>query len=162
MTAGVLFFGGALMLLVDFTTKLPTVEKGEFAVLWLALMAVGGIFYWRSLELPAREILQLAQDNSGLMTVTEITTKLQVSPDLVLRTLRFLATRNLARPSLHEVEKNLWEFPDAMKLPITQAMDLARSNEGHLDVRQIIDLGISPDSAEQTMHVLRTRRLLSE
>ena len=32
--AGILFFGGALMMVLDFTTKLPTTEKGEFAAVW--------------------------------------------------------------------------------------------------------------------------------
>lgn len=160
--AAMFFFGGALMLLVDFTTRFPTAQKGEFAVVWIAAMVVGAVAYCRSLELPVREIMQLASSHEGILTLTEISTQLEISPDLAMRTLRYLQQRNLARPSLQMVEKNLWEFPDCLKLPLDRAAELAQRQEGKLTLEQLMATGVSLEDAERTMEVLRARGMISE
>jgi hypothetical protein len=160
--AAILFFSGAVMLVVDFTTRFPTTIKGEYAIFWAAAMILGIFLYYRSLELPVREVLQLAQSHDGMLTLTEIATELDVSPDVAIRTLRFLAARNLARPSLQQIEKNLWEFPDCLKLPLAQAMDLAKENDGKLDLQQLMATGVSLESAQQTIDVMKARGFLRQ
>lgn len=160
--SGVLFFGGALMMAVDFTTRFPTTEKGEFAVLWAFAMVVGVFFWFRSMELPMKEIMQLAEQHDGLLTVTEIATAMDISPDLVMRALRHLQARGLARVSLRELDRNLWEFPDSAHLPITQALKIAEANGGYLTVADLINAGVTLEIAQQTLAVLQAKGVLKE
>jgi hypothetical protein len=150
------------MMALDFTTKLPTVEKGEFAILWAFAMAVGVFFWFRSMELPMKEIMQLAEQHDGLLTVTEIATAMSISPDVVVRTLRQLQARGLARVSLRSLDRNLWEFPDSTRLPITQALKIAEENGGYLTMADLINAGITLETAQQTMAVLEAKGILKQ
>lgn len=162
IVAGTLFFGGAFMMAVDFTTRFPTAEKGEFAVFWAFAMAVGVFFWFRSMELPMKEIMQLAEQHDGLLTVTEIATAMSISPDLVMRTLRHLQARGLARVSLRELDRNLWEFPDSAHLPITQALKIAADNGGYLTAADLINAGVALETAQQTLAVLEAKGILKQ
>ncbi|MEI8194987.1 MAG: hypothetical protein WCI73_03665 [Phycisphaerae bacterium] len=159
LAAGTLFFGGAFLMVLDFTTKLPTPTKGEFAFVWAFVMTLGGFFWWRSMELPSKEILQMAESRNGVLTVTEITTALDIRPELALRTLRFLAAKGLARSCWEQWEKNLWEFPDSVHLPIAQALELARTKGGRVALQDLIAGGHSVQVAEQTFTVLANKGL---
>lgn len=159
VAAGVLFFGGAFMMVLDFTTRLPTTEKGEFAFVWAFLMGLGGFFWWRSMELPLKEILQLAESRNGVLTLSEIATALDIRPGLALRALRALASAGLAHICWEDVQKNLWEFPDAVRLPIGQALNLARSHGGRVALGDLVADGHSVEVAEQTFEVLAGKGL---
>jgi hypothetical protein len=159
IAAATLFFGGAFMLVVDFTTRLPTAEKGEFAFVWVFLMAVGGFFYYLSMELPSKEVMQMAEDRKGLLTVGEIATALAINPDLALRTLHHLQRIGVAAPRWQELQKNLWEFPDYIQLPISQAIDLARQQGGRLTLQDLVASGHSVEIAQQTFDVIQEKGL---
>lgn len=157
-----LFFGGALMLVIDFTTKFPTAAKGEFAFVWLFMMAIGGFFYYLSMELPTKEILQLAQDYKGLVTVGEIATGLGINPDLAIRALRHLQQVGMTEPHWQELQKNLWEFPDYVQLPIAEAIDLARKHGGKLTLQDLVARGYTLDVAQQTFETIQQKGLAHE
>jgi hypothetical protein len=157
ITAATLFFGGALLLVVDFTTKLPTAEKGEFAFVWLFLMGIGGFFYYLSMELPTKEIMQVAKDNNGLVTVGEIATALDIKPDLALHALRHLQCLGIAEPRWEELQKNLWQFPDYTQLPIADAIDLARKQGGHITLQDLVAHGFTLEIAQQTFETLHKK-----
>lgn len=160
--SGTLFFGGALLMFLDFRSKLPMSAKGEMAVVWLMVMGIGAYFWYRSLELPMTETMQLAEQHKGLLTVGEIATALAVSPDIASRTLRQLQARGLARVSMLSLDKNLWEFPDATRLPITQAIQIARDNDGYLSVADLISAGIALETAQQTVALLEHKGVLKQ
>ena len=157
--AALLFVAGAVMLVVDFTTKFPTVEKGEFAAVWLVAMAIGGFLYYRSMELPAKEVLALAESHNGLVTVGELSTALEIDPAVVLRTLGYLQKMGLASQRWGELQRNLWEFPDYVKLPIAETIDLARENKGRVTLGQLVARGLSLDVAQQTLDTLADKGL---
>ncbi|HUO07827.1 MAG TPA: hypothetical protein VM008_05980 [Phycisphaerae bacterium] len=157
--AAVLFFGGALMLVVDFTTKLPTPEKGEFAFVWLFAMGLGGFIYYLSMELPTKEIMRVAKENNGLVCVGEIATTLDITPDLALRALRHLQRIGIAQPRWEELQKNLWEFPDYMQLPIADAIDLARKHGGKLTLQDLVASGHTLEVAQQTFETIQQKGL---
>ena len=157
--AATLFFGGALMLVVDYTTKIPTAEKGEFAFVWLFAMGVGGFFYYLSMELPTKEVMQIAEEHKGLVTVGEVSTALGINPDVALRTLYRLQRLGLASPRWEELQKNLWEFPDYVKLPVSQAIDLAQKQGGRLTLQDLVASGYSLDVAQQTFDAIHQKGL---
>jgi len=68
-------------------------------------------------RLPKVQIMRLAESRDGLLTLSEITTALDIDPDLALRTLKTLAKSGIAHQRWEEVHKNLWEFPDYTKRP---------------------------------------------
>jgi len=157
--AGTLFIGGALLLVVDYTTQWPTAEKGEFAAVWLFAMAVGAYFYVRSMELPVKEIMQLAETKGGVLTLSEICTAVSVNPDVALKTLGYLQRLNVAAPRWEELQKNLWEFPDVVKLPIAQAIEMAKKSGGKLRLQDLVASGHSLEVAEQTFDALAEKGL---
>lgn len=162
MWAGALFFGGAAMLLVDFTTRFPTTAKGEFAILWAFAMGLGLFFWYLSMELPVREILRLAELRDGLLTLTEISTELNVTPGVALKALRHLQAHGLARVSWQTLEKNLYEFPDATDLPLGLAAELAQTANGQLTEAKLVERGVSARLAQQTIQALGQRGLIRE
>jgi len=157
-----LFFGGSFMMVLDFTTRFPTQEKGEFALVWAFVMAVGVYFWYRSMELPLKEIMQLAESRNGLLTLSEAATALDVDPDRVADSLHCLERRGLAKPCWQELNKNLWEFPDSMHLPIAQTIDLARSHGGRVNLQDLVASGQSLELAQQTFSVLAEKGLARE
>jgi hypothetical protein len=157
--AAALFFAGAGMLVIDFTTKFPTAQKGEFAALWLVAIAVSGYLYYRSMELPATEVLQLAEAKGGLLTLSEIATALNIDPALALRTLQYLQSTGVAAPHWQELQKNLWQFPDYLKLPLAQSLDFAKANGGRVSLKDLLAQGHSVDTAMQTFQTLTDKGL---
>jgi hypothetical protein len=160
--AGVLFFGGAGLMTVSLFTRLPVMVKGEFAAVWLFVMGIGGYFYFRSMELPVKEIMQLAEDKGGVLTLSEICTALGVDPDVALRALVHLQRVGVAAPRWQEIQKNLWEFPDAIKLPIGEAIDLAKEGGGRVTIRDLVAAGHSVEVAEQTFDAIAEKGLAQQ
>jgi hypothetical protein len=157
--AACLFFGGAFMLLVDFTTNFPTRGKGEFAALWLFSVALGAFFYYLSLELPRAEIMQIAQERGGLVTEGELATALGAGPEVVRRTLAYLQRLGIASPQWTELRRNLWEFPDYVKLPMREAVTLAKTKGGCVTIADLLAQGHSLDVAEETLETLTQKGL---
>jgi hypothetical protein len=157
LAAAILFLGGAGMLVVDFTTDFPTRGKGAFAGLWLFAMAVGAWFYYLSMELPRAELMQIAQERGGVVTEGELATALGVGPELIKRTLAYLQTLGIAAPRWEELRKNLWEFPDYVKLPVGEAIALARKQGGRVTVADLLDGGHSLEVAQETVETLAAK-----
>ena len=157
--AGIFFFGSAAFLVADLTIKMPMQLKGEIAIPWLFGLGVGAYFYFRSMELPKKEILQLAETHHGILSLSEISTALAIDPDLALRTLLLLQRLGVANPRWQELQKNLWEFPDYLKLPIAETIDLAKKHGGRLSLKDLISAGHSVDVAQQTFDAMSEKGL---
>src|SRR5262249_27447882 len=91
---------------------------------------------------------------NGVLTIAEIAVALNINPSLAVRTLLQMQAVGLARPCWQEFDKNLWEFPDASRLPVTQTIQLARENKGTLTLQDLVAAGHSLEVAEQTFTVL--------
>ena len=76
-------------------------------------------------RLPKVQIMRLAESRDGLLTLSEITTALDIDPDIAIRTLKALAKAGIAHQRWEEVHKNLWEFPDYSKRPIERLPERA-------------------------------------
>lgn len=159
LIASMLFVVGAVITAGVFLSRLPIFAKGEAALVGLVIMGVSAYFWFRAMELPTREIMQLAADRRGLLTVTEITTALNADPDRVMRALRYLRDRGLARVSWQDLDKNLWEFPDCLQLPVPEAIAMAQANGGRLSLRDLLARGHTMEIAQQTMHTLAEKGL---
>jgi hypothetical protein len=157
--AACLFLGGTLMLLVDFTTSFPTEAKGEFAAVWLFSIALGVFFYVLSLELPRAEVMQVAQERGGLVTEGELATALGVGPEVIRRTLTYLQRLGIACPQWTELRRNLWEFSDYIKLPMREAITMAKAKGGRVTVADLLAQGHSLDIAEETVETLAEKGL---
>lgn len=157
--AFIAFFGCALMLTLNLVSRLPPAVRLEASIPWVFGMIIGLVFYYLSLELPKKEILQLAQARNGLLTVSEIATALAIDPDLALNTLRHLQRIGVASPRWEELQRNLWEFPDYVKLPIAETIDLARARGGRVSMRDLLAQGHTPDIARQTIDALSDKGL---
>lgn len=106
-------------------------------------------------RLPKVQIMRLAESRDGLLSLSEITTALDIDPDIAIRTLKALAKAGIARQRWQEVQKNLWEFPDYMKSPppepaITPAAQVPRNLASTLS-----DPSPNPPSQEQSSAILQ-------
>jgi hypothetical protein len=111
---------------------------------------------------PSTEILRLAQAHNGLLTLSEIATTLDIDPALALRTLKHLQKLGVAAQRWEELRKNLWEFPDYIQLPISQALDLAKAKGGRVTLRDLVASGHSLDIASQTFDTLSEKGLAQQ
>ncbi len=88
-------------------------------------------------RLPKVQIMRLAESRNGLLTLSEITTALDIDPDIAIRTLKALAKTGIAQQRWEEVRKNLWEFPDYLKLPAQEPLAKSSTpeplNRSHAD-----------------------------
>jgi hypothetical protein len=160
MLGMIIFLGSALMLGTELLARgLPTPARLEAAIPWVFGLGAGLVFYYFSLELPKQEILQLAESRHGLLTLSEIATTLNVDPDLVLRTLRHMQKSGLATPRWTELQRNLWEFPDYVKLPIDETITMARDRGGRVSLQDLVARGHSLDTAQQTFDALSDKGL---
>jgi hypothetical protein len=115
----------------------------------------GGVFgLWLSRQLPIKEIMQLAESKNGLLTLSEITTTLDIDPGLASRALKKLQALKIASPRWQEIRKNLWEFPDYVQLPLEQTLQLAQKAGGRVTLKDLLAQGHSLDTAQQTLDTL--------
>jgi hypothetical protein len=103
---------------------------------------------------PTKEIMHLAKERGGLLTLGEITLSLDVDPSLASRALAKLHKLNCASPRWQEIRKNLWEFPDYLELPLEQSLKLAEKSGGRLRLKDLLAQGYSLDTAQQTLDAL--------
>jgi hypothetical protein len=57
------------------------------------------------------------------------------------------------------LQKNLWEFPDYVKLPISQVIDLAQKQGGRVTLQDLVASGYSLDVAQQTFDAIQQKGL---
>jgi hypothetical protein len=129
-----------------------------------ALFVLGGIgasflapaiYCWnRTCQPPTREIMQLAKARHGLLTISEITSELDIDPHLARRGLEQLQKLKIASIRWQEVQKNLWEFPDYLTLPIPETIELAKARGGRVTVQDLLASGQSLQTANDTLNAL--------
>jgi hypothetical protein len=129
-----------------------------------ALFVLGGfgasflapaLYCWsRSRQPPTKEIMQLARARNGLLTLSEITTELDIEPHLAHRALEQLKKLKIASQRWQEIHKNVWEFPDYLQLPVQQSLDIARTHDGRITLQDLLAQGHSLDTAQQTLDTL--------
>jgi hypothetical protein len=115
--------------------------------------------FLKSRQLPKKELMRLAEQRKGILTLSEIATALNIEPEIARRTLQALAKDGIAIQRWEEFRKNLWEFPDYMKLPITESIELAKAKGGRLSMQDLLNSGHSADVARQTLDTLSDKGL---
>jgi DNA-binding transcriptional ArsR family regulator len=140
--------------------------SGGMTLAGLICMGVGlislGETLWKKRQLPKREIMRLAEQRNGLLTLGEITTALDIDPEIARRTLQALSKAGIASQRWEEFRKNLWEFPDYMTLPITESIELAKARGGRLTLDDLVASGYSRDTARQTLDTLSEKGLAQQ
>jgi hypothetical protein len=123
------------------------------------LLGAGGIllslllFFFASRP-PTDAIMQLAKENHGILTLSEIITTLRISPKRAHKALRILQSHGIASPRWQEIRKNIWEFPDYMTLPLSESLELAKTNGGTLTLEALTAAGHTTETARQTLDAL--------
>ncbi len=120
-----LFWGGLGLAILDLTIKMPLTEKRALLLPAFFVTALGGYLYFRSTRLPLTEVLELAKQHKGQLTLTDIATGLGVDVDTAQRCINKLRSQGLARSAI-SVEKNLFIFPDCYNLPEAEVLALAQ------------------------------------
>ena len=118
--------------------------------------------FFKSRQLPKKEVMRLAEQRHGILTLSEIATALDIEPDVARLALQALAKDGIATQRWEEFRKNLWEFPDYMKLPITESIELAKSKGGRITMQDLLNSGHSAATAQQTLDTLREKGLAQQ
>jgi hypothetical protein len=160
---------GFIVLAVGIALIAPSIFEGHWgvngriAIGGLIISAVGliriGEAFLRTRRLPKKEVMRLAEQRGGLLTVSEITTALDLDPALAKKTLEALSKDGLASIRWQEYRKNLWEFPDYMTLPISESIELAKNKGGRLSENDLVATGHSRTIARQTLDALADKGL---
>jgi hypothetical protein len=127
----------------------------------IGLLGIGRSFF-QARRLPKKEIMRLAEQRGGLLTLSEIATALDIDPDLAARSLRALSKSGIASQRWLEYRKNLWEFPDYMTLLISESIELAKTKGGRLTLTDLVSSGHTPETARQTLDALSEKGLARE
>jgi hypothetical protein len=150
-----LFFG---LLIIGFTLSIIPFRSNSpaplFLVIGVCFLGGSALGVFLSQQLPTKEIMLLAQSRNGLLTLSEITTTLDIDPALAARALKKLQKLQIASPRWQDYRKNLWEFPDYVQLPLEQSIELARQSGGRLTLKALLAQGHSLDTAQQTLDTL--------
>ena len=112
----IMFWGGLLMLLVDMTTAFPTPARGQYALWWLIIVAVGSYFWFESKKLPLEETLEIAAKYRGVLRIPQVVSELEVTIETAERILDALAKRKRAAPEKRPKDPKgyeaVWIFHD--------------------------------------------------
>src|SRR4051812_25079210 len=73
--------------------------------------ALGLLAYAASRKAPAKETLHLAQSRQGVLTLPEVSTALDIDPQLAAKALSQLQKLKIATPRWQDIRRNIWEFP---------------------------------------------------
>ncbi|HVT79955.1 MAG TPA: hypothetical protein VHM90_04805 [Phycisphaerae bacterium] len=158
--------GGATVLIVGLCLiGYGTLHNGTGGMAFAGYICIGvGLLglaqtFLKSRQLPKKELMRLAEQRKGILTLSEIATALNIEPEIARRTLQALAKDGIAIQRWEEFRKNLWEFPDYMKLPITESIELAKAKGGRLSMQDLLNSGHSADVARQTLDTLSDKGL---
>ena len=153
---------GGFMLVMALTNEKNPADRNALTFVSAFFMLGGAVMTFIPTPKPTSEILRLAQSRNGLLTLSEIAITLDIDPALALRTLKHLQKLGIATQRWEELRKNLWEFPDYVQLPISQTLDMAKSNGGRISLRDLIASGHSLDIASQTFDALAENGLAQQ
>jgi hypothetical protein len=166
--------GGFTLLVIGLCLLAPSlihsglggIANGGMALGGLICMGLGAIELGQTLvrkrQLPKKEVMRLAEQRNGLLTLSEITTALDIDPDVANRTLQALSKSGIASQRWAEYRKNLWEFPDYMALPLSESIELAKAKGGRLSYDDLVASGHSPKIARETLDALSDKGLAQQ
>lgn len=107
----VLFWGSLAMLILDMMTSFPTPVRGQYAVWWVLVVALGAALWMKSKRLPLEETIEIAKYCHAELKVTDLTSELNVTLDTAERILMALARKGYAKIE-DRGETRVWVFPD--------------------------------------------------
>ena len=107
----VLFWGGLALLVLDMTTSFPTPVRGQYAAWWLVVVAAGTGLWLSAKRLPLEETIEVAKYCRGELTVTDLTSELNVTIGTAERILEALARKGYAKPE-QRGEMQVWVLPE--------------------------------------------------
>ena len=112
-----LFWGGLALLILDMMTSFPTPIRGQYAVWWVLVVALGAALWMISKRLPLEETIEVAKYCHGELKVTDLTGELNVTLDTAVRILTALARKGYAKIE-DRGDTRVWVFP-GMKASIS-------------------------------------------
>jgi len=107
----VLFWGGLAVLILDMMTSFPTPVRGQYAVWWLLVVALGAALWMTSKRLPLEEAIEVSKYCQGELKVTDLTSELNVTLDTAEKILAALARKGYAKIE-DRPDTRVWVFPD--------------------------------------------------
>lgn len=107
----VLVWGGLALLILDMMTTFPTPVRGQYAVWWLLVVALGAALWMTAKRLPLEETIEVAKYCRGELKVTDLTSELNVTLDTAERILMALTRKGYAKIE-DRGDTRVWLFPD--------------------------------------------------
>ena len=107
----VLFWGGLAVLILDMMTSFPTPVRGQYAVWWVLVVALGAALWMASKRLPLEEAIEVSKYCRGELKVTDLTSELNVTLNTAERILAALTRKGYAKIE-DRADTRVWVFPD--------------------------------------------------
>ena len=107
----VLFWGALALLILDMMTTFPTPVRGQYAVWWLLVVALGAALWMTAKRLPLEETIEVSKYCRGELKVTDLTGELDVTLDTAERILMALTRKGYAKTE-DRADTRVWVFPD--------------------------------------------------
>jgi hypothetical protein len=154
---------GVFMLLMD-VLAVDSDGKAPVAIIFGLMLAAGIVLSYLGFfaDLPTQELMLFAKSRGGLVTLSEIATEMEIDPHMALRTLKSLQKIGVARQRWQEIHRNVWEFPDYLEVPMSEALDVAQKNGGQVALKDLLAQGLSQETAQQALDVLREKGLAQQ
>ncbi len=155
------FWGGLLCLLLDMATPFPTPVRGAMTLWWLLIIGAGVIFWILSKRYPEKEILELAKQHNGELTVPDVTGALGVDAEFARQ---ILGRMQYLREAVHAESEGggeSWFFLNTSNRTRDKGriIGLARQHGGTLLVDQVTrETGLDWELAEELLAELEADR----
>ena len=107
----VVFWGGLAMLILDMMTTFPTPVRGQYAVWWVLVVALGAALWMASKRLPLEEAIEVSKYCRGELKVTDLASELNITLDTAERVLAALTRKGYAKIE-DRADTRVWLFPD--------------------------------------------------
>ena len=107
----VLFWGGLAVLILDMMTSFPTPVRGQYAVWWLLVVALGAALWMTAKRLPLEEAIVVSKYCRGELKVTDLTSELNITLDTAERILAALTRKGYAKIE-DRADTRVWVIPD--------------------------------------------------
>jgi hypothetical protein len=103
------FWGGAIFLLLDVTTPFPTPVRGAYATWWLLVVAAGAVLWVLSRRLPTLELIDLAEQHNGQLTIPTVMQDLSLPTSMAIAALEGVVGDELASETQIDKQR-VWTF----------------------------------------------------
>lgn len=97
--------------MLDMTTSFPTPVRGQYAAWWLLVVAAGTGLWLSAKRLPLEETIEVAKYCRGELTVTDLTSELNLTIGTAERILEALARKGYAKLE-QRGEMQVWVLPE--------------------------------------------------